>query len=131
MTKLENFFSLPDVDSLEQEVFISDRLGNVKIKPMTEPQFSGYQKRSQNPKDPNAPTDASKLNRLIMKNHVIEPNFCNADFLDKVGFSGDPDGFINKKILPGEQAEMVKQITALSGFEIPGVSQEMIDEVKN
>lgn len=131
MTKMDKFFDLPDVDTITADVEISERLGTVKIKAMSDPQFNKYQKLSQNPKDLSAPLDNRKLNRFIVKNHVVEPNFCSVEFLERAGFPGDTDGYLDKKILPGEISEMVRQITSLSAFEISGVTQEMVEEAKN
>ena len=46
MNDLERFLTLPDVSGIEEEVFVSKRLGKFKVKPMTSDEFGEYQKRS-------------------------------------------------------------------------------------
>ena len=63
---LEEFLALPDVDGIEEEVYVSKRLGTFKVRAMTQEDFRDYQRQAQgkiNKKGVNF--DISKFNLLM------------------------------------------------------------------
>lgn len=73
--------------------------------------------------------DVGQFNNLILKNHVITPNFKNADNISKAGCA-TTEQLINKVLKGGEQSQLVNRILTESGFGA-AVDQEEIDEIKN
>lgn len=128
MNDLELFLSLPDVDTIEKEIFVSKRLGTFKIKAMTSEEFSSYQNRCTKKTKKGLDIDVNKLNTLIVAGQVVAPDFSNAQFLKKAGCQTATE-FITRKLLIGEISEISKQIQALSGFDID-ISED-IEEAKN
>jgi hypothetical protein len=129
MNDLEMFLALPDVNSIEKEIFVSKRLGNFKIRAMTSEEFSEYQKRcTKKVNKKGLDIDINKLNTLIVAGQVIAPDFSNAEFLKKVNCSTATE-FISKKLLIGEIAEISRQVQILSGFD-EDITED-IDEAKN
>lgn len=129
MNDLEMFLTLPDVDTIEKEIKVSNRLGTFKIRAMTSEEFSNYQTRcTRKMNKKGIDTDFNKLNTLIVAGQVVAPDFSNAEFLKKVGCSTATE-FISKKLLIGEITEISKQVQILSGFDID--MNEDIEEAKN
>lgn len=129
MNDLEKFLTLPDVNEIEGEVFVSKRLGKFKVKAMTSDEFGEYQKRSRGKVGKKgADFDAPKFNLLIVAGQTIEPNFNNAELLKKAGCTTATE-LIKKKLLPGEIAELADKITELSGFDAD--INEDVEEAKN
>lgn len=129
MNSLEDFLTLPDVDNIEEEVFVSQRLGKFKIKAMTSDEFSDYQKRCRGKiSKKGANFDLEKFNLLIVAGQVTYPDFNNADFLKKANCNTALE-FINKKLLVGEITELSRQIQKLSGFDTD--INDDVEEAKN
>lgn len=129
MNDLEMFLNLPDVDTIEKEIKVSDRLGTFKIRAMTSEEFADYQKRcTRKINKKGIDIDANKLNLLIVAGQVVAPDFSNAEFLKKVGCSTASE-FISKKLLIGEITEISKQVQILSGFSVD--INDDIEEAKN
>lgn len=129
MESLEDFLSLPDVDSIEDEVFVSKRLGKFKVRAMSQDDFKEYQRkcRSKINKD-GIDFDVGKFNLLMVVGQTIYPDFTNAELLKKANCA-TPEMFVTKKLLSGEIAELAKQIQKLSGFD--NDPNEDIQEAKN
>lgn len=72
--------------------------------------------------------DTSRLRMLIVKNHVIDPDFKDAEMLKQCGCS-TPEQFISDKLLIGEQQKLQEAILTLSGFDTDLKSE--IEEAKN
>lgn len=126
---LEDFLALPDVDSIEEEVFVSKRLGKFKVKAMTADEHSEYMRRSKGKiKKDGTDFDGAKFNLLIVAGQTVAPDFSNAELLKKSGCSTAVD-FIKKKLLSGEIAEAAEQIIRISGFDTD--INEDIEEAKN
>lgn len=126
---LEEFLVLPDVDGIEEEVYVSKRLGTFKVRAMTQDDFRDYQKQAQgkiNKKGVNF--DISKFNLLMVAGQTISPDFCNAELLKKANCN-TPAELISKKLLAGEIAELAKQIQIISGFD--NDPEEDVQEAKN
>lgn len=129
MSNLEKFIAMPNVKDIEEEVFINDRIGKIKVKPMTNGQYNEYLARCRGKITKNGITfDDGKYNILVLRNHVIDPNFSDAEGLAKAGFA-TPDDFINAKLKAGEIQDIVVKIAELSG--IGGALDEAVEEAKN
>ena len=129
MNDLENFLALPDVTELVEEVFVSDRLGKFKVRPMTMDEFSSYQKRCRGKINKDGVNfDSGKFNLLVVKGQVVEPDFSNAEFLKKAKCN-TPEEFISRKLLVGEIAKLSEEISRISGFDTD--INEDIEEAKN
>lgn len=129
MNDLEQFLSLPDVENIVEEIFVSERLGKFKVKAMTEEQWRSYQNRCKGKlKKGGMDFDTSKLNLLIVVGQTVSPDFSNAEFLKKVGCATATE-FITKKFKAGEIAELSQQICKISGFDED--KEEAIEEAKN
>lgn len=131
MTTLLDFLADNPIDSLTEEVIISERLKDFKfkIKAMSGKDFDNYAKQSRRvTKKGKSDLDAEKLNMLIILNHTVEPDFRNVKALDKAKCQ-TPEEFINKSLLAGEINELSMAISRLSGFDQD--INELVDEVKN
>ena len=115
---LENFLALPDISSLEEEVFVSKRLGKFKVKPMTADEFGEYQKRARGKfKKDGVEFDSSKFNLLMVAGQTTYPDFNNAQLLKQAGCSTAVE-LIKKKLLAGEITELAAKIQEISGFDV-------------
>ena len=129
MGKLEKYFDLPDLSNITKEIKISDRLGEIAIRAISEPTLQEIRKRSKLTLDNSEEAQGNgKFNLLIMQAGMIDPDFSNADFLMKVGYE-TPTDFVLNKFLPGEIATVANNIMQLSGFDM-GIN-ERVKEAKN
>lgn len=129
MKSLDDFLSLPDVEGLETEVFVSKRLGKFKIGALTAEEHSEIMKRAKKVnKKGEFEFDNNIFNSLVISATLISPDFSNAEFLKKAKCNTAKE-FIAKKLLPGEIQELANKIVAFSGFDID--INEDIDEAKN
>lgn len=129
MNDLEMFLDLPDVGDIEEEVFVSERLGKFKVKAMTSDEYSEYQKRCQGKMGKKGVDfDAAKFNLLIVAGQTTYPDFSNAELLKKAGCVTSLD-FIKRKLKAGEIAELGNQICKISGFDTD--MEEEIEDAKN
>lgn len=127
MSELLQFLIENPVDNLTAEVIVSPRLAKFpfKIKAMTGPEFSEYQKLSTKiGRHKKVEFDSKVFNELVVLNHTLEPNFRDAESIKKAGCQ-TPEQFLYKSLLAGEINELAQQITALSGFD-----KDIEDEVK-
>ena len=126
---LEQFLALPDVDGIEEDVYVSKRLGTFKVRAMTQDDFKDYQRQASgklNKKGLNF--DIAKFNLLMVAGQTLSPDFSNAELLKKANCA-TPVELISKKLLAGEIAELAKQIQLISGFD--NEPEEDIEEAKN
>lgn len=131
MSTLLQFLMENPVDNLTEEVIVSARLAKYpfKIRAMTGPEFSEYQKLATRVNKGKKVEFNSKLfNEMVVLNHTVEPNFRDADTLKKAGCAS-PEQFLYKSLLAGEIAELSQQISNLSGFDRD--MDASIDEAKN
>ena len=129
MTDLENFLALPDVTELTEEIYVNERLGKMVIKPMTQHQFNDYGKRCTSKiNKKGADFDSAKFNLLVVAGQTINPDFNNAELLQKAGCATASE-FIQRKLLPGEISTIAVKIQSLSGFD--NDINEDIEEAKN
>lgn len=129
MSRLEEFLSLPNVTDVVEEIYVNKRLGTFKVKPMTNQQYNEYVSRctGKYTKD-GVNFDSGKYNLLLISNHVIDPNFSDAEFLQRAGFT-NPRDFINAKFKAGEIQDIARKIEELSG--IGGNLSDKVEEAKN
>jgi hypothetical protein len=131
MSNLMQFLIDNPVDNLTDEVIVSARLAKFpfKIKGMTGPEFSEYQKLSTKiSRHKKVEFDSKTFNELVVLNHTLEPNFRDAESIKKAGCQ-TPEQFLYKSLLAGEINELAQQITALSGFDKD--IEDTVEEAKN
>lgn len=131
MSNLMQFLIDNPVDNLTDEVIISGRLAKFpfKIKGMTGPEFSEYQKLSTKiSRHKKVEFDSKTFNELVVLNHTLNPNFRDAESIKKAGCQ-TPEQFLYKSLLAGEINELAQQITALSGFDKD--IEDTVEEAKN
>lgn len=130
---LISFLSSNPVDEITQEISIPGRLAQFKfkIKPMTQKQFYKYQQIATTViqgKNKDVKFNTSRFNELVIINHVIEPNFKDANLLASAGVN-DAEEYLNKFFLAGEVANLTEELCLISGFATPDAQLE--DEAKN
>lgn len=131
MSNLMQFLIDNPVDNLTDEVIVSARLAKFpfKIKGMTGPEFSEYQKLSTKiSRHKKVEFDSKTFNELVVLNHTLEPNFRDAESIKKAGCQS-PEQFLYKSLLAGEIAELSQQISSLSGFDRD--MEDTVEEAKN
>lgn len=132
MNALQQFLSKNTVDNIVETVKLNGRLKDFefKVKAITGEQYSSYQTLCiENPNSPKKRRfNLKKFNELIVTNHVIEPNFRDAEWLKEMNCS-DPAQLMYKTLLAGEINELAEAILELSGFN--NDMEETIEEAKN
>lgn len=129
MNDLERFLELPDVSTIEEEVFVSERLGKFKVRAMSADEHGAYQKRCQSKVNKGGiEFDSAKFNILVASGQTVFPDFANAELLKKANCATAAE-FIKRKLKAGEIAELAQQICKISGFEED--INEDIEEAKN
>jgi len=137
MSTLQAFLNSNPVDNLTAEVVVSDRFkdseGNLlkfKIRAMNSDEFEDCRKKAMTisgGKRRNVELNLGKLNAAIVINCTLEPNFKDAESIQKLGCT-TPEQYLNKVLLPGEIVELSSQIQQLSGFKD---MDELVEEAKN
>ena len=126
---LEAFLALPNVDEIEEEVFVSNRVGTFKVKAMSQDEFREYQRISMGKiGKKGADFDVSKFYLAMVAGQTVFPNFNDKTLLDKTGCVLGTE-LVKKKLLSGEIAELAKSIQRISGFD--NDLEEDIVEAKN
>ena len=131
MSTLLQFLIENPVDDLTAEVIVSNRLAKYpfKIRAMTGPEFSEYQKLATKiGKNKKVEFNSKTFNEMVVLNHTVEPNFRDADTLKKAGCTS-PEQFLYKSLLAGEISELAQQISSLSGFDKD--MEDTVEEAKN
>ncbi|KAK9679534.1 Phage XkdN-like tail assembly chaperone protein, TAC [Popillia japonica] len=129
MSRLDEFLALPDVSEERIDIYVNERLGTFKIKPMSNKDWSGYRKQCMGKiKKGGTDFDSERFNTLIIAEQTVEPNFRDAAFLEKAGCNTARE-FIERKFLAGEIADIAEKITKESGFDSD--INEDIEEAKN
>lgn len=131
MGVLLEFLVQNPVDDITDEVIVSKRLEKFpfKIKAMSGQEFGEYQKMAVAiGKKKKVSFDTQKFNEQVVLNHVIEPNFRDAESI-KTANCTSPEQFLYRSLLAGEISELSNRISVLSGFDSD--IEETIDEAKN
>lgn len=131
MSTLLDFLIENPIDNIVDSVVVSTRLKAYpfKIRAMTSPEFSDYQKAATSyGRHKKMDFNSAKFNELVVLNHTIEPNFRNAESIKKAGCL-TPEQFLYKSLLAGEISELSQKISALSGFDSD--MEEIVEEAKN
>lgn len=133
MNALQQFLLENPVDNITEEIVVSNRLKDFpfKVRAITGGEYNEYQTRCiENPNSPKKRKFNSKrFNELVVINHTIEPNFKDADFLQKAGCGVDSTKALYRTLLAGEISELAENILKLSGFDKD--LEETVEEVKN
>ncbi len=137
MSTLQEFLNANPVDNLTAEVVVSDRFkdseGNIlkfKVRAMSSDEFEECRKKSMTVtagRRRNVELDLRKFNNAIVINCTLEPNFKDAESIQKLGCM-TPEQYLNKVLLPGEIVELSSQIQKLSGFK---TMDDLVEEAKN
>lgn len=136
---LQEFLNNNPVEGATTEVVISQRFRDengklmpFKIKAMTQDNFEALRKRatkiSVERNNQKVEFDSSAFTMNMVIEQTIEPNFKDADSINKLGCVS-PEQYVNKVLLAGELQELSNQINAFSGFNVN--LQALIDEAKN
>lgn len=129
MSRLDDFLSLPDVAEVTVDIYVNERLGTFKVKPLSNKEWSSYRKQCMGKiKKGGTDFDSEKFNTLIIAEQTIEPNFKDAAFLDKAKCNTARE-FIERKFLAGEISDIAEKISKESGFDSD--INEDIEEGKN
>ncbi len=133
---LTDFLLDNPVDNLQEEIIVAERFkdseGNplkFRIKAVPAEEFTAMQKKyTKISKKGKTDFDNAGFNMEIILDYTVEPDFRNADAIKKAGCLV-PKQFVNKVLKAGEVTELVKQISALSGFEDD--VEDLKEEAKN
>ena len=136
MSALTDFLLANPVNTITKEVVVSKRIkdteGNLmkfKVKPMLNEEYLEYQNQCTIPKKGGKiDFNSRRFNQLIILNHTVEPNFRDANIIQKAEVR-TPEQLLNKFLLAGEIQALSEQIRILSGFE--DSLDDLVEEVKN
>lgn len=136
MSSLQDILNLNIVDNIFSYVEIGDRLKDedgenikFKIKPILFEDLNRLKNKATIfGKDGNPTIDEGYLNLLCIIESTVEPNFKNADSIERLGLT-TPEQYLNKVLLAGEIDTLIKEILNISGF-ITDIKQK-VDEIKN
>lgn len=133
---LTDFLIAHPVENVTKEVPVSKRLKDEKgelykftIKPMLQDEYLNYQEACTNI-DPKGKVkfNTKKFNQLLVINHTVDPDFRNAEFIQKLGCTR-PEQAMNKVLLSGEIQNLAEQIRIASGF--ADSLDDLVNDVKN
>ena len=129
MNALQQFLTKNSVENVTEEVNLGGRLKDFKftVKAVTGSEYNGYQALCiENPNSPKKRKFNSKrFNELIVVNHVVDPNFKDADWIKATGVV-DSTSLLYKTLLAGEIADLSEKVLRLSGFD-----RDIEDEVED
>lgn len=136
MSTLQEILNLNIVENISTYVQISDRFkdenGNIlkfKIRPILFNELNNLKKKATFfDKNGKADIDEGMLNMYCITEATIEPNFKDANSIEKLGVF-TPEQYINKVLLAGEIDKLINEILKISGFLI-GI-EEMVADIKN
>lgn len=116
MSELEQFLALPDVDSIEEEVFVSERIGTCKVRAMTAEDFKIYQRKAGGKfTKKGTEFDTTKFYVAMIAGQTITPNFESPELLKQCNcINGEQ--LVSKKLLMGEIIKLASKIQEISGF---------------
>lgn len=127
MDKLRFFLENP-TETIEKEIKVSSRLPfMVKIRPMTNEEYSVIQKKCTKMGKSGTVFDSGLFNAMATAKCVVDPDFSNADAIKEAKCS-TPTDFVQKVLLVGEISTIAEEVVKLSGF--TGITED-ISEAKN
>ncbi len=130
MSTLEDFLEMSDVSEITDtiKVKVGGKVYELKIRALSEEEHSDFQKRALNiGKKGNVQFDKGKYDSLVIPTCIVEPNFRNAEFLQKAKCQTAWD-FLTKKFPSGVLVDISAKIQELSGFES---LEEEVENAKN
>ena len=129
MSKLDDFLDMQDVSEIRETVkeTVNGKEYEFIVRPLLQEEHSEFQKRANVIKGKNVTFDLGKYNRLVLDTCIVEPNFADEKFLQKVRCNSASE-FLNKKFPAGILADIAEKIQKLSGFE---ALEADIEEAKN
>lgn len=118
MSKLDDFLGLVDVTEMRETipVEVGDKKFEFVIRPITDAEHSEFQKRSNIMVKNKISFDASKYVNLLLEACIVEPNFRDTEFLNKVKCTTAGE-FLRKKFPAGTLSDIAVKIQKLSGFD--------------
>lgn len=129
MSKLDEFLALKDVSEITDEITV--KVGGkslaLKIRAVSETEHNEFQKRALAIGKKNVQFDKGKFDSLMIPSCIVEPNFNNAEFLERAKCHTAWE-FLTRKIPAGVLSEISAKIQELSGFES---LEEEVEEAKN
>lgn len=140
MSTLQEFLNANPVDSLTDEVAISDRFRDAdgsllkfRIRSMTSAEFEEYRRRATTvavgrQKARRVELDLHRFNCAMVINHTLDPNLRDAESIRAVGCT-TPEEYLSRVLLPGEIVALAEEIQRLSGFDRN--MDDLVDEAKN
>lgn len=129
MSKLSDFLAKRDTN-ITDEVAISATIPfKFKIRALNSDEYTTTQKEcAKISKKGRTEFDSKKFNEQIILTACVDPDFKNAEEVKAAGCI-TPAQYLNKVLLPGEQANLVQAISFLSGFDKD--LEELKGEAKN
>lgn len=130
MSKLEDFLSLGKTTDKRDviEVSVFGKKLSLTIRPMSEEEHNEWQKRAMTiSRKGDTSFSLGKYNSLMVPACVVEPNFNDADFLEKAKCISGWE-FINSRFPAGVIEDIASRIQKLSGF---NTLQAEVEEAKN
>ena len=123
MTDLQLFLTENPVDNITEKVILCKRLEKFPftIKPLSGADFERYNRQASAPKQKGSKqkeVDSIYLNDLIVLNHCVEPNFKDAEWLQKLGTPTDTRAGLHRVLKQGEIIRLANYILRLSGFNV-------------
>lgn len=129
MSALDEFLGLGNVKNIQETITVnvSGKDYSLKIRALTADEHSEFQKRATTVTKKSVSFDSGKYDSLVIPACIVEPDFNNADFLDKAKCVNAWE-FICSRFPSGTVTEISNKIQQLSGFK----PLEMeIEEAKN
>lgn len=129
MSKLEDFLGLDDVVDIRKtvKVAIGKKEFDFTIRPLTETERTESHRQSYVVSGNERVFDAGKFQSRVLDKCIVEPNFKNADFLEKAKCQ-TAEEFRNRKLPAGVLDDLYNRISDLSGF---GTTRKEVEEAKN
>ena len=118
MSKLDDFLDMADVSEIRETIkeTVNGKEFEFTIRPLTQEEHSEFQKRANTIKGKNITFDLGKYNKLVLDACIVEPDFADEKFLNKVKCNSASE-FLNKKFPAGVLTDIAEKIQTLSGFE--------------
>lgn len=129
MTNLSEFL-LNDTIETTKKIELTGRLKGhpFEIRSLSQKELDNYKKTSRRIVGTQSEIDDNMLNMLIIKNHVVDPNFKSAEMIEQAQVN-TPEELINKVLKLGEIQALALAIFEMSGLNV--TFEEVVEEAKN